>query len=292
MKESKPSRTAKAVAFIRAAESYLPENKRMFTDPFAKRFLNPFLRLLAEGHRLPGLRNLCNSLLEHSAGIPGIANTISCRTITIDNALRDALHSGCSQIVNLGAGYDSRAYRIPGAEKTIFFEIDQPATLEYKRKIIGKIVGQIPSHVKFVPLNLAQEDLLDKLQQEGFNAKKKTFYIMEGVTPYIPVETVDKVLRFVVNNSAVGSRIIFTYFIQGAIDGSWKETEKHARKVAQAGEPWVFGLAPEVVAEFLIMRDLSLIEDLYEPEYRVRYFEPRGRVGPIAEFEHTVLAEV
>ncbi len=211
MKEGKASSTAEVIAFGRAVESSLPENTRLFEDPYAKSFLKPFFRSLAGGYRLPGIRNICDSFVNSIAGIPGLLNMFSCRTIAIDNSLEDALNSGCSQVVNLGAGYDSRAYRIEGVERATYFEVDHPHTQEYKRKIIVKALGEIPSHVRLVPVNFNQDDLLDELQRGGFQVGMKTFYIWEGVTVYITGEAVDETLRFVVDNSTTGSRIIFTY---------------------------------------------------------------------------------
>jgi methyltransferase (TIGR00027 family) len=54
----------------------------------------------------------------------GIYGAQVCRTRYIDDTIASALSEGIDQLVILGAGYDSRAYRLPGAKRARVFEVD------------------------------------------------------------------------------------------------------------------------------------------------------------------------
>jgi methyltransferase (TIGR00027 family) len=75
---------------------------------------------------------------------------ITARERYIDDFLTACLSEGLDQVVILGAGFDTRAYRIAGIEKTRVFEVDQPATQEVKLKRLKKVIDSLPSHVTFV----------------------------------------------------------------------------------------------------------------------------------------------
>jgi methyltransferase (TIGR00027 family) len=121
------SRTAMAVTLWRARESTRPAASRLFTDDLAPWFLDRRFRSALQLSRLPLVREIVPwSLIDgHWSGSRG---TVAVRTRYIDDALTAALRSGVEQVVILGAGFDSRAYRVPGIAWTRVFEVDHPAT--------------------------------------------------------------------------------------------------------------------------------------------------------------------
>jgi methyltransferase (TIGR00027 family) len=218
-----------------------------------------------------------------------------CRSRYIDDALRDALDEGCQQVVNLGAGFDTRAYRIPGIERTRVFEVDQPAPLAWKEARLHQLLGAPPAHVSFVPIDFDTQDLGEELDKAGFRAGLKTFFIWEAVTQYITAEAVDGTLALVANQGAAGSKIVFTYVERRMLDGTdLSEFEvKLLEIMREGGMPLVFGIDPAGLESFLSERGLSLVDHLTAEDYRQRYLVPVGRQHmPIIDVELMALARV
>ena len=114
MKPGEPSRTAEHMALFRALESSRPK-ERLFDDPFAELFLRPPFRLLLLLARARPLRVLVDYSIDVAG--PGARSSAIARTRLIDDTVRSALDDGVQQIVILGAGFDCRAYRMPGMER-------------------------------------------------------------------------------------------------------------------------------------------------------------------------------
>ncbi|MBE0480577.1 MAG: SAM-dependent methyltransferase, partial [Dehalococcoidia bacterium] len=158
MKEGKASLTAELAAAVRAAEAMKPASERTCYDPLARRLLGPVLRQLARS------RLLVKVILWAAERIaPGVPDEVIARTRYIDDRLEACIGEGISQLVILGAGYDSRPYRFEDIGRTVrVFELDHPATQELKTRRVKKICGCLPSYVKFIPLDFDQETLDSK----------------------------------------------------------------------------------------------------------------------------------
>ena len=107
----KQSSTGYGPAIMRAMENLLPENKRLFEDPYSEKFLSPFYKFFVIIMRPPKIWNFLMNMREKST--PGVVGGILCRTRYIDDVLNNAIKEGVGAVVNLGAGMDSRAFRIP-----------------------------------------------------------------------------------------------------------------------------------------------------------------------------------
>jgi len=292
VKKGRASRTAEGVAAIRAAEAFRPSSERLFTDPYAKHFLGPGYRIIAELSRIALLRDLFLSLYDRR--LPGALGNVLCRTCYIDDALRGALRDGAEQVVILGAGFDSRAYRIPGIQRARVFEVDHPDTQARKRARLSRRLHPFPSHVVFVPVDFDREKLSDALSAAGYRRDAKSFFIWEGVMGYLTTEAVDATLRFVASSCAPGSRIVFTYIHQGLLDGSAR-FEGAAQLIAfvrRAGEPFTFGLDPDALAGTLALRGLELVEDVGAREYQARYMTGQGPSAKVSAFTRAAIARV
>ncbi len=293
MTPDRASRTAEGMAAVRAVESLRPAGERLFHDPLAAGFLGPFYSALVGLSRFSPLRNLFLRLYERR--LPGAVAYGICRTRYIDDALASALDDGASQVVILGAGFDSRALRVPGIERARVFEVDHPATQAEKRERLGRIVGAVPPHLTFVPVDFDREMLPDPLARAGYRKDARTFFIWEGVLSYLSQVAVDETLRFVARASAAQSRIVFTYLHRGVLDGSaqFEGAEALIDFVRVQQEPFTFGFYPAGLPAHLSEHGLSLREDLGGGDFRARYprfFEKLGvRITP---FTHVALAEV
>nr|WP_285620058.1 SAM-dependent methyltransferase [Actinoallomurus iriomotensis] len=216
------------------------------------------------------------------------------RTRLIDDLLGAALAGGARQVVLLGAGYDSRAYRLPAARRATVFEVDHPATQERKRRLVERAVpaGE-RAHVRFVPADLKEADLASLLRDAGVR-QERTAVVWEGVTNYLDARSVDAAFTALAGVTAPGSRVIFTYMDRRALDGSGTFTgiAEWAASVSAAGEPFTFGLLPDELPGHLAEQGLSLVIDRSAREAAADYLAPLGRAEPAAPFYHVAEAEV
>jgi methyltransferase (TIGR00027 family) len=113
---------------------------------------------------------------------------------------------GAGQALILGAGFESRAWRLPAFRDLPIFEVDHPATSAVKRKQIEKLGASI-SQVTFVPVDFDREQLSDALSNAGFQGNRSTLVIWEGVTNYLTAAAVDATSRWI-GLLAEGSRLM------------------------------------------------------------------------------------
>jgi methyltransferase (TIGR00027 family) len=288
------SRTALAVTLWRARESSRSATSRLFEDALAPVFLDRRFRWALHLSRLPLVGALVPwTLIDgHWAGSRG---TVAVRTRYIDDALSAALRRGVDQVVILGAGFDSRAYRIPGIDRTRVFEVDHPATQVEKKHAIARRFRQLPPHVEFVSIDFSRDTLDTALLAAGFRAAARTFFICEGVTHYLSAPDVDTLFRYVARNAPVGSEMVFTYIHRTILDGTarFAGAGRTLAIVRRSGEPYTFGFDPAELPGYLAARDLELVEDVGAGTYRERYLAPRGRGHePLSEFQRAALARV
>jgi len=290
MKVHGPSKTAGTIAAHRALESRKPEDKRVCYDPFAERLLDPHFSAFGE-FRLP--KKPAYWLYE--AIFPGFNGYFVARTRHIDEYLQACIQNGLEQLVILGAGYDSRAYRfeqLKGQAK--IFEVDQPATQRVKTAKLKAIFGRTPEHVTFVPIDFTQETLGEKLYEKGYERQLNTLFIWEGVTMYITQEAVDAVLAFVVKNSGEGSSIIFDYTHLSVVKGTssrW-EAKTWRRGAKRLNERLLFGIEEENIEGFLTQRGFDQINNANHIWLKQRYFIGANRerqITPIMDIVHAAV---
>ena len=292
MKTSQASRTAEYNALFRAIEAARPAKDRLFTDPLAQGFLGPSLRSVAALARVPLLRPLITRYIDQRW--PGSRPSVIARTRYIDNQLVQALQTGIEQVVVLGAGFDTRAYRLlPGVERSRFFEVDHPSTLAVKRRSLQQMLGALPKQVSFVEIDFNQQSLTDVLEEAGFDATQRAFFLWEGVTNYLTAQAVDTTLRSVAL-AAPGSVLLFTYIHQGVLDGSFQflGSRQITSLLRRLSEPWTFGLDPATLRDYLEARGLQLLDDVGSLEYRARYMAPQGRHMRGYEYYRVAQAQV
>jgi len=282
------------VALWRARESQRPVASRLFDDDLAPAFLGQRLKWALRVSHLPLIsRAVPWSLIDgHWSGSRG---TVAVRTRYIDDVLTAALRSGVEQVVILGAGFDSRAYRIPGIAWTRVFEVDHPVTQAEKKRAIARRLGALPTHVTFVPIDFSTHTLDSVMPAAGFEPDARTFFICEGVTHYLSAADVDTLFRYLARSAPAGSEMVFTYIHRAILDGTatFSGAEKTLATVRRSGEPYTFGFDPAELPEYLEARGLMLIEDVGPETYRERYLDPRGRgAEPLSEFQRAAQARV
>jgi methyltransferase (TIGR00027 family) len=226
--------------------------------------------------------------------MPGTLGAILCRTRYIDDVLRRWLEEGIGQIVILGAGFDSRAYRIDGVDQASVFEVDLPGARRLKQMRVEKVLGQVPKYVTLIGMDFEEQTLDDALGAAGFQEGERTLFIWEGVTQYLTAQAVKDTLEYAATVSGIGGAIVFTYVRQGIIDGTDRpEWFPRLQSFASfVGSPMRFGLDPAELEQYLLARGLRLIEDVGAVEYQARYLQRIGREMRIFDGERAAYAEV
>lgn len=291
MREGRGSRTAEQNALFRALESTLPERRRIFEDQFARTFLTWPLSLVGRLALVPGPRKLVSWIIDRRW--PGVRSSVVARTRLIDDAITASLQEPVEQFVMLGAGFDSRAYRLPCLRGVTVFEVDHPATQATKRKVLDRVLAVPPKHVRFVALDFNQRDLASAMAAAGYRESARTFILWEGVTNYLTEAAVDTTLRWC-SRASPGSLLLFTYVHRDLLTtpDAFVGTKNLFASLERAGEEMTFGMDPSEVPGFLADRGLSLESDLGAAEYRKRYFGDAARTMRGHEFYRVALARV
>jgi methyltransferase (TIGR00027 family) len=249
------------MALQRAFESRRPVTSRLFVDPYAEAFLRPSLRLLAAAAGVAGLRRIATGVYD-AVGGPGPRPSAIVRTRVIDDAVTDAA-ARVPQCVLLGAGYDTRAHRLPALADMPVFEVDHPATQAAKRAAIDRL-GLDQGRIRYVPVDFERDDLRVRLDAAGFDASAPAVVVWEGVTNYLTAEAVDATLAVVRDLIGAGGLLVTTYIDARVLADPrvFPESPRWLRAVARAGEPWTFGLLPTETPAFFATRGFRLCSDV------------------------------
>ena len=257
-----PSKTAVYVAAARAVGSKDPDPRRRNPDYLAIKFLGPRERAVLPDLQMDALDlDFDRAMTQLGVHLP--VAVLAYRTKVFDAALLDALQNGATQVVVLGAGFDSRAYRFQSQLGNVrFMEVDYGPTQAYKKRRLGEMLEVIPPNVSFVPMDFTKDNLLDQLRIAGYSEQQNTFFLWEGVTYYLPESAVKDTLHFVRDHSASGSRIAFDYF--GTNNSSLNNP---LSLYARWGEPVLFGFPNDSAREYVEQEGLRVLSDTQGLEY-------------------------
>lgn len=284
------AQTGSGPTFIVAVEQYEPQAQRIIEDSLAVKIMPTGYRLFIKLLRIPLLRNWMFNMSEKE--LEGAWSGFLCRKRYIDETIVAAVeHGSVAAIVNLGAGYDTRVYRLPALATVPTWEVDQPVNIEAKQKGVRNALGTIPSHVTLVPINFITQDLGAVLNEHGYAGDKKTFFIWEAVSQYLTEMAVRKTFNYL-SQAPTGSQLTFTYILKDYIEGkNFYGAEKFYERAITKGNIWHFGFDPVEIADFLREYGWRLIEDLSYEELANRYVKPKGRELTSMEIERMVFAE-
>ncbi len=266
---NQPSPSALNVARCRAIAAHDPRVEIKGADYLAEVFLGEDAQKSLQD---PAMHTL---ILKKIASVsPGGYEYFIARTAYLDGIVERALQDNIPQLVFLGAGYDTRSYRFSHLIRdTRIFEVDSIATQQHKRTLLEQAHVSIPGQVTFVPVDFTRDSMTDVLFKAGYVRDKKTLFIWEGVSYYLPRETVDDLLKFVRLNSPAGSIICFDYMLP-APDITHRFGAQQARQAMQAMytfEPLQFDLRETDVEGFLAERGLAVVEHLTTKDMHARY---------------------
>jgi methyltransferase (TIGR00027 family) len=282
----KVSETAANMALIRALETRKAPDQRLFSDPFAPRFLPLWQRVALLPAGFPPWRRFIEGVFDSKA--PGARTSGTARTRLIDDWTRDAVRDGLRQVVIMGAGFDCRALRLGELHDTPVIELDRPQMAILKSRLLADVAAD---QIVRAPIDFLREKPEERLEESGYSSHVRTLFIWEGVTNYLDATSVDATFE-TFSGAAPGSRVIFTYVHADAISGQFPApglVDLLAR-MRRIGETWTFGFRPERLSEYLARRGFRLVADLGAAEYRARYWPSVERPEGY-EFYRAALAE-
>lgn len=287
----KYSRTAELMAIQRGLEDCRPRTLRLFSDPYAPLLVSFRWRLVLRAARLGLARRVVERLYDSPAGPWPRASAVA-RTRLIDDMLAGALDPATQPVI-LGAGFDSRAYRLDALAQTTVYEVDQPATQAVKRERIRQALGERAGLIHFVPVDFERDDLAVALARAGFDRAAPSIFLWEGVTNYLTPSAVDATLAAIRRSMSKRSSLIFTYVHEDALrpdSNTFPEAARWRQQVSRRGEPWIFGLRPAELPAFLAARGFEVVTDQSTADAGARYFEPMGRRNRASGLYHVALA--
>ena len=197
MQPGQPSRTALGAAGLRAAHQVL-DHAAIFPDPLALRILGTDADALVREAEAADI------------GRQRLRWFIAVRSRIAEDALAAALRRGVRQLVVLGAGLDTYAYRAPHWQSVRIFEVDHPATQAWKRERLAEADIALPPALTFVPIDFERETLAEGLAAAGFDATQQTFFTWLGVVPYLTDEAIFSTLGFIAGLPG-GAHVVFDY---------------------------------------------------------------------------------
>jgi methyltransferase (TIGR00027 family) len=272
MDENSASRSAGIIAAHRAFDALRAAHKRICNDTYAR-------DLMPDGFTVIGQSDLPEEVAINLFKdlVPGFHEFFLARSRYIDEYLQHCLDNGLEQLVILGAGYDSRAYRFSGLTNLNVFEVDHLNTQLVKKQKVRAIFHSLPGYVRYVPADIQQEHLQSILIENGYDHRRKTLFILEGLTMYLNATTVDETLLFISRHSGTGSSVIFDYTFDDVLNRKVERREAKAwLAIAEdSNEPLLFGICSEGIEKYLMKRGFHKISSITSDYLNRKYY--RGK---------------
>jgi methyltransferase (TIGR00027 family) len=275
--EDEPSSTALATSLMRALHTRLDPHP-LIDDPWGERLVPEAMRARFDDARL--LRS------------PAFPNVIT-RSRYAEDALRAAVSRGIRQYVLIGAGFDSFCLRRPDfAADLEIFEIDHPATQDFKVARIKECGISLPPTVHFIAADLSKLSVAEGLADSSFDGARLTFFSWLGVTMYLTRDANLATMRIVARCSPRGSELAFTYMEAARLQSPSPAFEQMQKQVSALGEPFLSGFDPATMAADAADCGLELIEDLSGIEALARYGRSNDPALSRPSSSHIALARV
>jgi methyltransferase (TIGR00027 family) len=243
-----PSLTAFTAAAARAAHLIVDDDPPIFADTLAEAMLGERAGELIGFHRAHGTHPI----------LSGARAQVTCRSRYTEDSLADGIGLGTGQYVMLGAGLDSFARRSRLAGQVRVFEIDHPATQEWKRRI-----APVPENVSFVPVDFSRDSLRERLGAAGFDFAAPAFVSWLGTTMYLEENAIEQTLS-VTGGFAPGSEVIVDYMLPAGLRDAAGDSyaEQVGQALAERGEPWLSLFAPDDMAALLRRHGFGPVRDV------------------------------
>jgi methyltransferase (TIGR00027 family) len=267
MQPGQPSLTALGAARLRAAHQVL-DDASILADPLALRIIGDDIEVSLDHARA------------HVSG-PRLRWFIAARSRIAEEALAEAVNAGATQLVVLGAGLDTLAYRTPLADRLRIFEVDFPATQARKRDMLAGAGIAVPGTLAYVGVDFERETLADALKAAGFAAAERSFFSWLGVVPYLTEAAIFSTLGYIAG-LAGGAEVVFDYVNpEASIAPAGRAAHQAlAERVAGSGESMqsYFDTAP--LCERMRAAGFRHVDDIGPDRISARFFPESERAGP------------
>ena len=269
METGKASKTALGVAIRRAAHQ-LMDQPPVLDDPIA-------LQLIGSAYPRHMERASHRVARDFRA-------FMAVRSRYVEDKLAEAVQQGVRQYVILGAGLDTFAYRNRFPSLRVF-EVDFPATQEWKKQMLAGALIAVPAGLTFVPLDFEHHTLIEGLRDAGFNTHEPAFFGWLGVIPYLTQQAFRATLG-AIGQLPAGSGVGFDYAVAPerlSLKGRVAFAALAAR-VAAAGEPFRLFFTPEEMDLELRCAGFHRTEQLDSDQLNEAYFKDRQdglRLSPL-----------
>jgi methyltransferase (TIGR00027 family) len=281
--EKKHSETAVMAGLHRTIANKEFKNDRFGPDYLAEYFLPSHFRFFIRFDKIrKKIRNKLNTFM------PGLFEYMIARTKYFDNVFTDALNKNVPQIVLLGAGYDTRAYRFAKLNNaTKIFELDIVTTQNRKKKCLKKAQMDVPELVTLIPIDFNKESIKNVLEKAGYENNKKTLFIWEGVCYYLEPESIDATLEFVSASSQNESVLAFDYAVLIAEENmsNYYGVKEFAQtmKKHHPNEIFKFAIDESRIKSFLEERGLKMVNHMNAHEIEKSFLldDKELTIGPI-----------
>lgn len=275
MQTGRASRTALRVAIRRAAHQ-VADRPRVLEDPIAVRLIGPEFARDMERAMHPVARDF--------------RLYMSARSRYAEDRLALSVAQGVAQYVILGAGLDTFAYRNPFPSLRIF-EVDFPATQQWKRGLLADAAIGLPANLIFVPIDFEHRTLAEGLIDAGFDIDAPAFFSWLGVVPYLTLEAFRATVA-IVGRLPAGTAVSLDYaFPPETLSPKRRQVfDSLSKRVAAAGEPLQLFFTPEKLESELRAAGFQRIEQFDPDRLNETYFRDRAdglklspvRVGMLA----------
>lgn len=268
-----PSRTALGAAAHRAAHQF--DGAHLFSDPLA-------IHIVGEDSARESHANSDNA---------GMRIFIAARSRFAEDTLAESLARGVKQLVVLGAGLDTYAYRGSQRDKLQIFEVDHPATQAWKRERLAAIGVTPDANVGYAPVDFENERIADGLARAAFDPNLRTFFFWLGVTPYLSRAAIDATWSLVANNPG-GGEVVFDYAPpRELIPAEYRAShDALVARVAAAGEPFLTAFEPMQLASDLHEAGFAAVHDVTLGDILARHFPDLPRTGARGHIVHAITA--
>jgi methyltransferase (TIGR00027 family) len=267
MQPGQPSLTALGAARLRAAHQVL-DGASILADPLAARILGPDNEASLDYAEA------------HPSG-PRMRWFIAARSRISEDALTAAAGNGVSQLVVLGAGLDTLAYRTPLAERLRIFEVDHPATQAWKLEMLAAAGIAVPKTLTFISVEFERQALAERLAVAGFDPAVRSFFSWLGVTPYLTERAVFSTLAFIAGLPG-GAEVVFDYVNPAAsIEPAGRAAHQAlAERVAALGERIQSYFDTEWLCSKLSGIGFRHVDDIGPAQLAARFFPEAERSAP------------
>ena len=279
-----PSLTAYKVALMRAVHQVL-DDPIVFEDPLALSIAG--IRRDSDIHSLQ--RKYGSRIQKYLRAM------VVARSRFVEDELSGAIKRGIRQYVILGAGLDTYPYRNPDSSAGLkIFEVDHPATQEWKRRQLDAAELPVPEILTFVPVDFEIQSLALQLAEAGFRADEPSFFSWLGVVVYLSRGSMMETMKYIASGTAAGTTIVFDYVVPPSSQGILRRLifRRLTRKVVGYGEPWQTFYDPDSLVDDLKALGFSRVHDVGSEELNAMYFSSRADKLKAGSSGHLIKAQL